>query len=102
MSRNGVMTPADVRRALRENRRLGRWPWSMYGLAKLRGCSRPFVTQVMRGDVRSYPFLLWCTVMFQQQANGLIVVPPRRRPGVGVASRATRASRSRARTRARR
>lgn len=53
------MTPTEVKRALRRNRKVGRRPWSMYQIAQMRPCSRPLVTQVLQGSKRSRPLMEW-------------------------------------------
>lgn len=53
------MTPAEVKRILRKNRKAGRRPWSYYQIAQMRGCSRALVTMTMQRPAKSRPLWAW-------------------------------------------
>jgi AraC-like DNA-binding protein len=53
------MTPTQVKRVLKQNKKAGRRPWSLYQLAQMRGCSRSLVTQAMQDPTKSRPFFVW-------------------------------------------
>ena len=53
------MTPAEVKRILRKNRKAGRRPWSLYQIAQMRGCSRSLVTMTMQRPAHSRPMWTW-------------------------------------------
>ncbi len=53
------MTPSQVKRILRQNRKAGRRPWSLYQIAQMRGCSRALVTMAMQRPAKSRPLWGW-------------------------------------------
>lgn len=62
------MTPRDVKRILKENRKVGRRPWSFYQIAQMRGCSRALVTMTMKRPAKSRPLWSWIESVLADKA----------------------------------
>lgn len=62
------MTPSQVKRILRENRKTGRRPWSLYQIAQMRGCSRALVTMTMQRPRKSRPLWAWIESLLSDTA----------------------------------
>ena len=75
------MTPAQVKRILRQNKRAGIPPWSCSQLATLYGASRTFVSFWMNKHSPSAPFSEWLDIA--------LVPPSRLRPEVRRAAQLT-------------
>ena len=53
------MSPSEVKKILKKNRRVGRRPWSMYQIAQMYGCTRSMVTMTFKRPRKSRPLWSW-------------------------------------------
>ena len=65
------MTPSEIRRVLKANRKAGIPPWTQRHLAQMWGSTDVFINRVLSGWSKSAPFSAWCDAELGPTLRGL-------------------------------